>query len=32
MFVGLIGCVVDSFICGCGFAVYVNFYFVGLSD
>jgi len=32
VFVGLIGCVVDSFICGCGFAVYVNFYFVGLSD
>ena len=24
VFVGLIGCVVDSFICGCGFAVYVN--------
>jgi hypothetical protein len=32
VFVGLIGYVVDSCICGCGFAVYVNLYFVGLSD
>ena len=32
MFAGLIGCVVDSCICGCGFAVYVNLYFVRLLD
>jgi hypothetical protein len=32
VFVGVTGSVVEHSICGCGFTVYVNFYFIGLSD
>ena len=32
MFVGLIGYVIDNCFCGCGFAVYVDYYFVALSN
>ena len=30
VFVGVIGGVVDGCVCGCGFTIYVNFYFIGL--
>jgi hypothetical protein len=32
VFVGVIGGVVDGCVCGYGFTVNVNFYFIGLSD
>jgi hypothetical protein len=32
VFVRVIGGVVDGCICGCGFTIYVNFYFIRLPD